>query len=363
MKSVVRFSLMMLFVCSVMASFGQAVPKIEFKKLTHDFGSFKESDGVQTTRFEFTNTGTVPLVLSAVRASCGCTTPTWTREPVAPGKSGSIEVSYNPAGRPGMFTKSVTVTSNAETPNVNLTIQGTCEQRQPTLAELYPRKLGDLMVKNNSISFVKINQNEIKTESMELVNDTDNPITVTFKQVPSHIAARVVPEVVQPKGRSVLSVTFDAAKRGEYGLVTDRIYLSLNGNNDYRNAITISATIEEDFSKLTADELKNAPVVVFDSDSFDFGNMKQGDKSEHTFMLKNGGKRDLIIRNVRSTCGCTAVTPAKTVIPAGDTAPVKVVFDSTGKRGRQSKSITVITNDPKNPITTLRIASNVEAES
>jgi hypothetical protein len=353
----------MLFASSFLAAFGQALPKIEFKELTHDFGSFQESAGVQTTKFEFTNTGTVPLVLSAVRASCGCTTPTWTREPIAPGKSGSIEVSYNPAGRPGMFTKTVTVTSNAETPNVNLTIQGVCEQKQPSLAELYPRKLGDLMVKNNSVSFVKINQNEIKTESMELVNDTDNPITVSLKQVPSHIAARVVPEVVPAKGKSILSITYEAGKRGDYGLVSDHLYLVLNGKEDYRNAINISATIEEDFSKLTAEELKNAPIVAFDSDSFDFGNMKQGDKVEHTFLLKNNGKRDLIIRKVRTTCGCTAVTPAKTVIPAGDSAPLKVVFDSTGKRGRQSKGIDVITNDPKNPVSTLRIATNVEAES
>ena len=89
--------------------------------------------------------------------------------------------------------------------------------------------------------------------------------------------------------------------------------------------------------------------------------MKQGDKKDHTFSLKNEGKSDLIIRNVRSSCGCTAVAPSKKVIAAGETAPIDVTFDSRGKRGRQSKTITVITNDPKNSTTTLRISGNVIA--
>jgi hypothetical protein len=77
--------------------------------------------------------------------------------------------------------------------------------------------------------------------------------------------------------------------------------------------------------------------------------MKQGEKKDHTFNLTNDGKSELIIRNVRSSCGCTAVAPSKKVIAPGESVPIKVTFDSRGKRGRQSKSITVITNDPKKP--------------
>ena len=87
--------------------------------------------------------------------------------------------------------------------------------------------------------------------------------------------------------------------------------------------------------------------------------MKQGEKKSTTFTLTNNGKSDLLIRRVRSSCGCTAVAPSKSVIAPGESAPINVTFDSRGKRGRQSKSITVITNDPKNPTTTLRISSNV----
>jgi hypothetical protein len=97
---------------------------ITFETRDHDFGSIKESDGAVSFAFTFTNTGKAPLILTNVHASCGCTTPDWTREPVLPGKPGVIKVSFNPAQRPGAFNKTITVTSNAETPSVTLVIRG-----------------------------------------------------------------------------------------------------------------------------------------------------------------------------------------------------------------------------------------------
>ncbi len=336
--------------------------KIVFDNLEHNFGSFKESAGIQTTTFKFTNKGSVPLVLNNVRASCGCTTPKWTREPVAPGGNGEIQVSYNPSNRPGSFTKTVTVQSNAENATTVLKITGKVEEREKTLAELYPRQIGELRAKTNHISFARVTENEKKTESLELINDSDNPVTVGFRTVPSHITAKVEPQTIPAHGKGELTVTYDASKADTYGFTSHRIYLSLNGSNDYKNSVGVSATIEEDFSNLTPEQLAKAPVASFSEETFDFGEMNQGDKKEHTFMLQNEGKSDLFIRNVRSSCGCTAVAPSTKVIAPGETAPIKVTFDSRGKRGRQSKSITVITNDPKTPTTTLRISSNVVTE-
>lgn len=83
-----------------------------FAQIKHDFGTFSEAKGKVTHTFEFTNTSKAPIVLQDVKASCGCTTPTWTKTPVAPGEKGQVEVTYNAKGRPGAFSKTITVTSN-----------------------------------------------------------------------------------------------------------------------------------------------------------------------------------------------------------------------------------------------------------
>lgn len=101
---------------------------IMFEVENHDFGTIQE--GTQATKeFKFTNTGKEPLVLSNVQASCGCTTPKWTSEPIMPGKTGTITAVYNSTGRPGQFTKSITVTSNAKSGVKVLTIKGVVEAK------------------------------------------------------------------------------------------------------------------------------------------------------------------------------------------------------------------------------------------
>jgi hypothetical protein len=84
--------------------------KIEFSKETHDYGTVKYgADG--TCTFDFTNTGTEPLIISNAKGSCGCTVPEWPKEPIAPGATGTIKVSYD-TKRPGAISKSVTITCN-----------------------------------------------------------------------------------------------------------------------------------------------------------------------------------------------------------------------------------------------------------
>ncbi len=103
-------------------------PDFTFESESHDFGTIPE--GTQAVyEFKFTNIGKEPLVISNVQASCGCTTPKWTNEPVAPGKTGTITASFNSSGRPGQFTKSVTVTSNAKSNPKVLTITGVVEAK------------------------------------------------------------------------------------------------------------------------------------------------------------------------------------------------------------------------------------------
>ncbi len=99
----------------------QETSTIKFEEVSHNFGNVIEGE-IAKYDFKFTNTGTEPLVLTNVQASCGCTTPKWPREPIAAGATAIITAEYNSNGRPGSFTKNIFVKSNGG--DVTLTISG-----------------------------------------------------------------------------------------------------------------------------------------------------------------------------------------------------------------------------------------------
>lgn len=111
------------------AAQSNAQGNIKFKETSHDFK--KIAEGTQATySFEFTNVGKAPVVISNVQPSCGCTTPEWTREPIMPGKTGKVTASYNSTGRPGSFSKTITVVNNGEISQIILSILGAVEPKK-----------------------------------------------------------------------------------------------------------------------------------------------------------------------------------------------------------------------------------------
>ena len=100
-----------------------AGPQIEFSEVKYDFGTIKQGDIVDHT-FSFKNVGTQPLLISNITASCGCTTPTYTKEPVMPGKTGTISAKFNSAGKSGMQNKVLTIDSNSAAGTTSVALVG-----------------------------------------------------------------------------------------------------------------------------------------------------------------------------------------------------------------------------------------------
>lgn len=118
---------LLLLICGITTvglAFTQSQPEAKFDKTVHDFGSIKEELGAVTTMFEFTNVGSSPLIIQRVSASCGCTTPSYPRELILPGKKGAISVKYSTVARPGSFNKTIAVYTNVPDTVYVLTIKG-----------------------------------------------------------------------------------------------------------------------------------------------------------------------------------------------------------------------------------------------
>lgn len=110
---------------AVAANPNDSYAEIKFDTLRHNFGSFPETNPVVKCTFNFTNTGTAPLVIHQAFASCGCTVPNYPKTPIKPGESGKIDVTYNGTGKyPGHFQKTITIRSNSKTEVVRLLIEG-----------------------------------------------------------------------------------------------------------------------------------------------------------------------------------------------------------------------------------------------
>ena len=107
-----------------------------------------------------------------------------------------------------------------------------------------------------------------------------------------------------------------------------------------------------------AQEVESGPMIVFVEDAWEFGDIQQGDKVEHTFEFENAGTEPLILSNVLTTCGCTASDWPREPIAPGEMASLKVTFNSAGKIGMQNKIITIVSN-ATNSRERIKITTNV----
>jgi hypothetical protein len=150
MKKLTLFTLMLMM--GIFVAFAQGKAELKFEKTTHDFGTFSEEDPVVTYIFKFTNKGDAPLVIHQAVASCGCTVPEYTKEPIKPGAKGEIKVTYNGAGRfPGQFRKTITIHSNAENDLVRLYIKGDMTPKSLDLKEAVERAEKETAKINESV--------------------------------------------------------------------------------------------------------------------------------------------------------------------------------------------------------------------
>ncbi|MFO8235358.1 MAG: DUF1573 domain-containing protein [Bacteroidales bacterium] len=338
----------------------QKAPVIDFEKLTHNLGKIEEAEGEVSYKFKFSNTGSEPLIINDVEVTCGCTTPSWTEEPVMPGEKGYVEVTFDPENRPGNFNKSIVIHTNAKKRNTLLRIRGEVKPREKGVKDEFPHEMGKLRLKSNHLPFTDVKHTESKIDSLPVINISDEPVDVSFTGVPDYLELRTIPEKLQPGQEGIIWGRIDATEVNDWGFFVDGVSVKISGEDIQNNRLAYSAKIIEDFSVLTPDQRENAPRVEFEEKSYDFGTAKQNSEVTHTFKYINKGKRDLVVRKIRATCGCTTAKPDKSVIAPGEAGSFKATFRTARRQGPQRLSIYFISNDPENSTVQLTIQGTVQ---
>jgi len=353
--------LLMCLVVSMVAMSQKAV--ISFDDKTHDFGKVNEEDGKITYVFNFTNRGNSPLVVNRVQASCGCTTPTWTKEPIEPGKKGAVTVTYNPQGRPGVFTKTITVYSNAAEEQFVITIHGEVVPKQTAENSAYPINMGGLMTKLKVVQLNNVEKGKTQTRSLEVQNSTKAPLKVTIENLPSYLTYSVSPETLKPGEEGKINFTFNSKACLQWGPISEDVFVVLNGAKKYTEdyKLVVTGNVVEDFSKMTLDQKRKAPILEISSKNINLGSIKVGTKRVGKFKLSNKGQNALEIRKIINNNKELSVRPAKTSIFSGKSIDIDVeVNTKSSVEGDYKKYFTVQTNDPDNGLLILVVSWKVE---
>lgn len=345
-----------------LGAWAQLAKPIQFKEEVFDFGNVIEENGPVSHEFLFTNAGTKPLQILAVQPSCGCTTPGWSKEPIMPGKTGIIKAQYDPKGRPGYFNKSLTVTTDVDAQPVILQIKGTVTSKNGFSAVEFQAVNGNLRLRSLSFNLGKVFlKDEFVVREYEFYNAGVKPVTYTGKtEGPEYIRIAVEPAVVEPGKKGTIKVSYNGKQKGQYGFQSDQVTLHTDDELQPLKGFTIYATLEDYFPELKPEDLAKAPQLRFAAQSIEYGSMKQNQSVTKSIQLTNTGKSVLEIRSIQGNCTCIQTEADKTKLKPGESSTIKVSFNPQDRKGTQTKSVTVYSNDPQNPVQRITLTGVVD---
>lgn len=353
-----KLILLILSLLCTISGFAQGI--LNFEKTTVNLNKIKADDQPTYVSFKFKNTGNQPIIISRVNSITSQIKTEWEKAPIPPGKSSEIKASFISAEMPEKFDFNINVFSNAQNPRQTLNLGATIIENPAKMELSYKYNMQGIKFKSGMLSFDKIYTHQTLSDTVYFFNSRKDDVKIEPKYLPEYIQVKPVSVSIAPGKKGMFVISFDAQKKNDYGYCYETILFSYNGDMaDYQNRLTLTALITEDFSKLTQKQLASAPIAFIEKKDFDFGNIKEGEKANCDYVLVNKGKTELSIRKTKAGCGCTAVTMGESRIAPGQSTTIRATFDSSGKRGRQYKSVTIITNDPKNPEIIVNLSGNV----
>lgn len=335
-------------------AFGQKA-NIEFTETSFNFGTISEAAGKAVHVFNFKNTGNAPLILTNVRAGCGCTTPEWDRQPIAPGASGNIKVSFDPRNRPGSFVKSITVNSNASTPVVSLTIRGNVSRKPASPFDNYKYQVGVIKINSNNLNLGNIKNTQQIERNLTFINTGSQPASLSAVSSSPAISLTVTPGSVKKGETGKILIKYDASKTNEWGFVTDHIDILVNHQD--KGSINLVGNISEDFSSYQGN-FEKAPVITLSETEANVEHVAKNSTNTHEFYIQNTGKSELIIHKVKASDSETSVNIPKLTLKPGKKVKANITY-KTKNTPRITKIIQFITNDPQHPTVNYKLTAHV----
>lgn len=328
---------------------------VVFDKVVHNFGDILTTDGPQTCTFTVTNEGEKPIAIYEVVSSCGCTNVTWTKSPIRQGQSGTITATFDNKDGAYPFDKTLTVYVSGIKKPVVLHLRGVVREKAVPLAEAYPIRAagGRLGLRSLEMRVGNLLQGQTRADEMLVANLSDTPLDVSFENVSEGLFLRVSPNPVPPRQTANVhaSVVSSRERWGKNWYEADIV-----GGGKLR----VFGYTMEDFSAWSDLEKAEAAFPEPDETTIDFGLVAAGTVVEHDYIIRNTGKRPLVLYAVDADHPGAKCTGLENPIPAGSEARLHVRYNTKGQpAGENLLIITLTTNAPRRPLVNLFFAGAI----
>jgi len=330
-------------------------------KRFHDFGKIKEDGGKVKAIYTFKNTGNADLLIIKAEPSCGCTVGEWTKEAIAPGKTGTVTAIFDPKNMVGIIDKSIGVYTNAVYASIIvLEMRGEVLPRDKTMDDIFPYRVGNLMFDKELVELGDVPHNKFDSAYVVMFNDGQYPIKINnISPLPDGYRIRPAKYVIEPNEEVRLYASVDGNKLNDFGPFNKNFRLYTDDPDYSEKPLFMFGSVKYNFGTLSKKELKSAPKLSLDKSENDFGEQPIGSVVNTAFKITNYGKNDLVILSIKNQCSCTDATSDKKILKKGESATINVKFDLLGHAGNIQKNITIYTNDPKNSMVDILVRAKL----
>lgn len=335
---------------------GERFGDVVFDKVVHNFGDILTTDGPQTCSFTVTNQGEKPIAIYEVVSSCGCTDVSWTKAPIRQGQSGTITATFDNKDGAFPFDKTLTVYVSGIKKPVILHLRGVVREKAVPLAEAYPIRAagGRLGLRDTEMHVGNILQGQTRSDEMLVANLSDTPLEVSFGTVSEGLFLSVSPSPIPPHRTATLRASV-VSSRERWGKQWYEADIAGGGK------IRVFGYTMEDFSSWSDLDKAEAAFPDVDESTVDFGVVAAGTVVEHDYIIRNTGKRELVLHAVdadKSGARCSGIDRP---VPAGGEARLHVRYDTAGEpSGENLLVVTLTTNAPRRPLLNLFFAGAVK---
>lgn len=340
--------------------------EIEMLDTIHDFGLIDEVAGAVKARFRFVNRTDAPISISNIRTTCGCTTSDFPTKAIAIGDTAFVEISYNPSGHAGEFSKKATINFLPGNIKLAVKVKGNVIGSDETINWLYPDSIGSIHFEHLALVYGDIPKGHSRTMFADGYNRSRDSVAVEAINISPALSVVCEPAIVAPGGMVHISVNFNTLNSLQWGTVKEDFTLvatSLKTAKTSQGTMSACAVIVDDITEYSGKGgFADAPIAETSTSKLSFGIMKRGTGGNiRTLTITNRGKSPLEIRQVASFSNQIATSVDKYHITTNDMATITVAVDADGiPDAVLNETIKIFTNAPANQTIEIRCVGEIK---